>query len=204
MGPHVIWRATCRMHPKGTSFGAHPKGTSFGAHPKGTSFGAHPKGTSFGAHPKGTSFGAHPKGTSFGAHESRAAQGCARAAPERWIDRQLRCLAFGVCRPTPSYSGQIALGRSSPLRGAPQGHFLRAPAASKTLPRFFEQQLSSSSGTPKMKKGPRWGPFVIWRARRDSNSRPPGSKPVRLTPISPSKSESYDPPLSHRIADLRQ
>ena len=29
--------------------------------------------------------------------------------------------------------------------------------------------------TPKMKKGPRWGPFVIWRARRDSNSRPLGS-----------------------------
>jgi hypothetical protein len=75
MGPQIFRRATCRMHPKGTSFGAHPKGTSFGAHPKGTSFGAHPKGTSFGA---------HPKGTSFGAHECRDAHGCARAAPERF------------------------------------------------------------------------------------------------------------------------
>ena len=31
---------------------------------------------------------------------------------------------------------------------------LRAPSASKSLARFIEQQSSSSSGTPKMKKAP--------------------------------------------------
>jgi len=41
---------------------------------------------------------------------------------------------------------QIALGRSSPLRGA-----LRA---SKTLARFIEQKFSSSSGHIKNKKAP--------------------------------------------------
>ena len=53
--------------------------------------------------------------------------------------------------------------------------FAATPLRIKMLAHFVEQQLSSSSRTPKMKKGPRWGPFVIWRARRDSNSRPLGS-----------------------------
>jgi len=53
---------------------------------------------------------------------------------------------------------------------------LRAPAASKTLARFVELESSPSSGHTTNKKGAPVGPlFHLWRARRDSNSRPPGS-----------------------------
>jgi len=60
------------------------------------------------------------------------------ARPERWI--------------------QIALGRSSPLRGA-----LRA---SKTLVRFFEQEFSSSSRHPKNKKAPEGTFWFLARPER--------------------------------------
>jgi hypothetical protein len=55
------------------------------------------------------------------------------------------------------FSLTMGLPLGIPFFGAPG----EMPLASKTLARFIEQQFLASSGTHKIKKGPRWDPFEL-------------------------------------------